>query len=712
MKFLALLSLLSLSLVVAAAADPHTNLVESSKSTFAAAATQLDELVASSVARDEMVGAEVLVLHRGAPLLHRAHGWKDRETGQPMALDSFFAIRSMTKPLTGMAAQLLVEEGKIELDAPVARYLPSFDNDKSRKITIRHLMTHRSGLPVGFSGVMGKSLAEYSGLRELADLSGVAGPEFSPGSRFLYSDAGSDALGAVIAAVAEQPLEKFIEQRVLQPLGMAQTFPEHRVGEAPFRDRTVTRYIGMTGSWTRYWSPSDPAIQPFLKGSGGLLSTPRDYARFLDFWMQSEKRAHLLSAESIARALSPASKDAITTGFAGAVADYGQMWMLIRDPKSSDQTAGFGHSGSDGTMAFAFPEHDLIVCLFTQSRGTAAPRTFEQAVSHLFLRPNPAAFARLMPAKEAAALDDYIGLYGPENRGKSLGAMIRFKGRLAFELPSRQVLLLRATEDRDRWIPERAPNDSVAFHRIEGRVTGFTLTNKGRATEAKRFVPDPHLPGLDEVTALRNRALPRETVANALPLKLTLKGEMAAAGFTSTMLMDRDGRSFSEVDLGAQGKMRVWVTGDRAWRQLPGQSKPVELEGAERAEELSGSLAALVGDWRNNYRDIVVLGRESFEGSEVLRIRTAPGDGFASTKLLNVETGAVMVDYSISVPPGAGLLPIETRYSDFKTIEGLLLSHAWTIVLPGGEANQVKMKVVNVEPRVALEPEMFVPQTD
>ena len=220
MKLLALLSLLALSPIFALTTTAESSTPESPDSPLTSAAQQLDQLVASSVARDEMVGAEVFILHRGVVLLHRAYGWKDRESRKPMELDSFFAIRSMTKPLTGMAAQLLIDEGKLELDASVATYLPSFDNEASRSITVRHLLTHRSGLPVGFSAAMGKPLAEYSGLRELADQSGATGPAFLPGSRFLYSDAGSDALGAIVAEVAGHPLAEFIQERVLEPLGM------------------------------------------------------------------------------------------------------------------------------------------------------------------------------------------------------------------------------------------------------------------------------------------------------------------------------------------------------------------------------------------------------------------------------------------------------------------------------------------------------------
>src|SRR5687767_7082982 len=79
------------------------------------AGQQLSELVTGFVTRDEIVGAELLVVHRGVPIVHRAFGFKDREAKQPMERDTFFAVRSMTKPFTGMAAQLLIDDGKLEL---------------------------------------------------------------------------------------------------------------------------------------------------------------------------------------------------------------------------------------------------------------------------------------------------------------------------------------------------------------------------------------------------------------------------------------------------------------------------------------------------------------------------------------------------------------------------------------------------------------------
>ena len=689
--------------------SPAAETTAESAGSFERAAQQLIPLVDSLVRRDEVVGAEVLVVHRGRPILHHAAGWRDREARAPMKTDTFFALRSMTKPFIGMAAQMLIDEGELELDAPVAKYLPSFDNDRSRGITVRHLLTHRSGLPLAFLQTPVKPLSEYAGLRELADLSGARGPEFASGSRFLYSDAGSDALGALVAAVAEMKLEDFIRQRILEPLELRDTFPEAEAGGLERRERTATRYAGLSGSWTRYWAASDAPLYPFLKGSGGLFSTTRDYAQFLRAWMVRDDASgrRLLSSEALRRAIEPASRAVITTGLAGAVMDYGQMWMLPRLREEGAPIFGFGHSGSDGTVAYAFPGLDLIVCYFSQSRGTSSLRTFEEAISHLFLNPNPEAFARLAEPPRGESVDEFLGLYARENRVQSIGAMIKLNGRLAFELGSRQVMLLRPTGERDRWVPERAPNDSITFRREGGRVVGFTLINDGRAMDAARFQPALDLPTADEVMTLRSCAVSTEAVEALLPLRIKLTGEAGGQEFEATMMLDHERRAFSEVDFGAAGKMRTWVVGDRAWRQMPGEPAARELLGLERAEEIAGSLAVTLGDWRDFYPEIHVLAREQLGGAEVLRVRTAPREGLASTKLVGVETGAVLVEYGISVPPGAGMVPVETRHADFRLIDGVSISHEQTMRLGGAAGSAVKMRITTVEPRAEMDAGVF-----
>lgn len=674
---------------------------------FEPAAQQLAQLVESFVARDEIVGAELLVWHEGRPILHRAFGFKDREARRPIERDTLFAVRSMTKPFTGMAAQILADEGKLDLDAPVAKYLPSFDRDGSRAITIRHVLTHRSGLPLGFLGVTGKLPGDYSGLRELADLSAARGPEFSPGSRFQYSDDGSDVLGAVVATVSGQPLEDFVARRILAPLGLADTFPEGRMNDAR-RQRIATRYSGMARSWRAYWAPDAAPPYLFLKGSGGLMATPRDYARFLQFWIdrRTPDGETVLSPAAFARALTPVSRDTMTTGFSGARCDYGQMWMLFCPTASDGEAFAFGHSGSDGTLGYAFPRHNLIVCYFTQSRGNTTLRAFEEAVSHLFLQPDAGAFARLAEAHSAGEFADYLGLYARDNRPDSVAAMIAFSGRLAFELPNRQLMLLRPAGERDRWVPERAPNDTIVFRCEGGNVAGFTLTTRGNVTEAARFSPRVDLPSGDDVMALRGRAAAADRVARILPLRIVSTVESQGRKLPVTLLVDKSGRQRRELDLGDAGKLRVWVDGERVWRLAPGAEAPTELQGLERTQELDGSFAVAMGDWREVCAAVLVLGREKFENREVFRVRLEPREGLASTKLVSAETGAVAAEYGIAFAPGAGLQPTETRHADFRDVEGVMFSFSQALAIGG---TRMTVTVSQVEPRARLDDSVFAP---
>ena len=113
-----------------------------------AAVRRLADEVEGYVKDGTIVGGELLVIKNRRTILHEAYGERDREEKLPMERGTIFNIRSMTKPLTGVAVQMLVDEGKLRLDDPVGRYLPGFDNDKSKAITIQQLLEHRSGLPL------------------------------------------------------------------------------------------------------------------------------------------------------------------------------------------------------------------------------------------------------------------------------------------------------------------------------------------------------------------------------------------------------------------------------------------------------------------------------------------------------------------------------------------------------------------------------------
>jgi CubicO group peptidase (beta-lactamase class C family) len=361
--------------------------------------------VARFVEEEAVVGAELLVLEGGRVLLHEAFGWRDREEQLPMQLNTIYNIRSMTKSLVGAAIQILIDEGRLAPAQPVAEFLPGFDNDASRTITVEHLLTHRSGLPV--SVVQG--LNDYPDLFALANAAGERGPEFEPESRFSYSDAGADALGAIVQVVTGMTLEEFLQIRLLEPLGMEDTFGTLEADD-PRWDRVASLYLGRPGSWIRGWKPEGASMYPFMWGSQGLYSTPADYARFLALWMDQ--------------------------GVCGTR-------RILSTPSGAGQGSDpvvIGHAGSDGTIAWAWPDRGLTVLYFTQSRGTVTHLRLERALEWLLIdpesHPTPPDPARLRPF-----LGEYVANFGPFK--DAMFRVFEQDGFLAVEIPGQVTTELR-----------------------------------------------------------------------------------------------------------------------------------------------------------------------------------------------------------------------------------------------------------------------------
>ena len=299
----------------------------------------------------------------------------------------------MTKPLTGVIAQMLIDEQVLKLTDPVAKYLPSFDTEASREITVEHLLTHRSGLPMRSAGTLWSNYASYDDIRQVADYWGAYAPKlFTPGERYHYADANVDTLAALITAATGKPTEALIQQRLLQPLGMADTLSLLRADDARV-ERVATKHAGGSGRWKPFWRWQGKPYFSFPMFAQGAYSTPRDYARFLamicDGGVANGGPAdgkRLLSEAAIARILTPASQTTMPTGFARLNSSYGQLMHLY---DREGEVMVFGHSGSDGTYAWAWPEEDLLVLYFTQSRGSGTMFRMEAVIDSLLARPVP-----------------------------------------------------------------------------------------------------------------------------------------------------------------------------------------------------------------------------------------------------------------------------------------------------------------------------------
>ena len=368
--------------------DPFPAATPASQGIPTAALARLADLVAGFVEADEIVGAELLIIKDRRTVMHEVFGHDDRGRDQPLVKNTIFSIRSMTKPLAGAAAQMLIDDGVLKLADPVAKHLDSFDNDRSRAVTIEHLLTHRSGFPMKSAGTLWSNYSSYSNVRQIADYWGEYGPRlFTPGERYQYADANVDTLGAVLGRVADMPGEALIERRLLEPLGMRDTIPLLRDGD-PRVERVACKHAGGRGRWKQFWRWSGAPYFPFPMFAQSFYSTTADYARFLAMVMDGGvvDGARLLSEAAITRMLTPASKTTMPTGFAGLRSSYGQLMHLYDE---DGEVIAFGHSGSDGTYAWAWPARDLMVLYFTQSRGSATMTRMEAVIDSLLARPVP-----------------------------------------------------------------------------------------------------------------------------------------------------------------------------------------------------------------------------------------------------------------------------------------------------------------------------------
>jgi CubicO group peptidase (beta-lactamase class C family) len=272
---------------------------------------ELSKFMQSLVDERKIAGGVTMMARHGKVIHLAAVGMADRETGTPMKTDAIFRIASMTKPITSAAIMMLWEQGKLGLDDPVSKYIPEFANPKvlvsadpvktepaKREITIRHLLTHTSGLGYNNSDKIGPiynangitgGLGNVSAIPlepMMAKLGGLP-LLFHPGEKWEYS-LSTDVLGRVVEKASGTTLDRCLGQMIFQPLQMKDTFfqlPPEKASRlvsayVPVEHGTkklVAGEIGPEGNMPE--APYDPS-QKYFSGGGGLCSTAADYMRF------------------------------------------------------------------------------------------------------------------------------------------------------------------------------------------------------------------------------------------------------------------------------------------------------------------------------------------------------------------------------------------------------------------------------------------------
>jgi len=362
-----------LALVAAASVSPS----------FAAPAP-IAERMKAFVDDGTISGAVTLVATHERVLSLGVVGQADLSNRKPMRADSLFWIASMTKPIAAVAVLMLQDEGKLNVEDPVEKYLPEFKNqwlikEKSsntvtlvlpaRTITVRDLLTHTSGLGDVSSPRPDATLAELVMAYAQQPL------RFPPGSKWEYCNSGINTLGRIVEVVSGQKIEKFLQRRIFNPLGMKDTTFWPTPGQAKRLAKTYKpgkgdKTLEETDIFFVKGGLSDRKRTP--QPAGGLFSTAGDMARFYQMMLNDgELRGErILSKASVALMTRTQTGD-IKTGFTDGMS-WGFGFQVVKEPQGVTAMLSpgtFGHGGAYATQSWADPKKDLIHVLMIQRAG-------------------------------------------------------------------------------------------------------------------------------------------------------------------------------------------------------------------------------------------------------------------------------------------------------------------------------------------------------
>lgn len=336
-----------------------------------------NERLRSHIHAGNLVGAVTLVMKDGKVVSHTPVGYQDYETKKLMSRDTIFQVMSMTKPVTGAAMMICVERGLVNLDDPIEYYLPKFKDihvkegsalarPASTRPTIRHLLTHTSGLSGDDPGGISDDDKAKMPLREYAKLLGTEPLRTDPGTTVRYSGVGFSTMAAIIEIVTKTPFDQFVDKEILKPLGMTHTtffLP------ARYNDKLTKVYIKEEGKLKPMFYDRYRSGAKFANGAGGLYSTASDMAKFIDAFRVGSK-ANILSPNTVKLMTSVQTGNLLTDG--NDARGYGLSWSIVRNPgaQSTLRSIGsFGHAGAFGTDFWHDPSTGVTVVYMAQTWG-------------------------------------------------------------------------------------------------------------------------------------------------------------------------------------------------------------------------------------------------------------------------------------------------------------------------------------------------------
>lgn len=370
---------------------------------------RIDAMCRQAVQDGDLPGIVALVARHGKIIFHEAYGMADNASGRELKKDDIFRIASQSKAITSTAVMMLWEEGKFRLDDPISDFIPEFKNpgvlasftyeDTSytivpadKEITIRHLLTHTSG--IGYGVIDGderfKMIYEKAGVTDLFTTADITIEEsvkkmaplplhHHPGEAFTYSE-GLDVLGYFIEIVSGMPFDEFLRKRLFDPLGMDDTWFYLPASKA---DRLVSVQKKDKGEWVRYpvtfYDPDYPVkgARRFFSGGAGLSSTAKDYATFLQMYLNGGELngTRILSRTTVRSIMGNQTGDLWGDGLEHYGLAFGVVTARGQDAGGEGSEGSFSWGGYFNTTYFADPVEQTIGILMKQTQGPVHDQT-------------------------------------------------------------------------------------------------------------------------------------------------------------------------------------------------------------------------------------------------------------------------------------------------------------------------------------------------
>jgi CubicO group peptidase (beta-lactamase class C family) len=354
------------------------------------------QAIRNSIAENEIAGAVTIVADRDRVLDFHSVGLANVEDQVAMKEDAIFWIASMSKPVTGACVMMMVDEGKISLDDPIAKHLPDMaslktEDGETHQVTIRQLMNHTSGMreiaaPETYaSATLEEAATEYAKLPLV----------FKPGSKWQYSQTGINTAARIVEVVSGMTFDRFVEQWLCKPLGMTDTgfylTEEQNRRLATSYKRTDTGMLEPAPiSLLNGLSPTDRGRMP--AANGGLFSTAGDYAKFCQMLINEGAFAgkKVLSADAVKTFRTINTGDLVTAFTPGN--GWGVGCCVVKEPQGVTDMLSpgtFGHGGAFGTQAWIDPVKNRIYILMVQRANfkngddSSVRKAFQSAAAEL-----------------------------------------------------------------------------------------------------------------------------------------------------------------------------------------------------------------------------------------------------------------------------------------------------------------------------------------